>query len=152
MITIDIEARNSPRYAQPQISFRRTDQDRRPSRPCVRPNDGPGIGREAYARELADRLAAKPSPLSQMSERYEDRVRQRREQTTIDLLAFIAKHPEGCSGRKCIAFIQTRPDYVSKILIALEEQGHITRALAGEGGLIDNKVTDQGRAYLTSLT
>jgi len=151
MITIDIEARSAPRYAQPQISFRRTEADRRDASVVLRPNDGPGVSREAYARELAERLAAKPAPLSQMPERYEDRVRQRRQQTTIDLLAFIAKHPEGCSGRKCIAFIQTRPDYVSKILIALEEQGHISRAVASEGNLITNMVTDKGRAYLASL-
>jgi len=57
MQVIDIEALHSPRYAQPQISFRRTDADRRPSRPFVRPNDIAPTWEEREA-ESARRLKA----------------------------------------------------------------------------------------------
>ena len=57
MIVIDVEALNSPRYAQPQISFRRTEADRKPSRPFVRPNDTAPTWEEREA-ESARRLQA----------------------------------------------------------------------------------------------
>jgi hypothetical protein len=57
MQVIDVEALNSPRYAQPQISFRRTEADRRPSRPFVRPNDTAPTWEEREA-ESARRLHA----------------------------------------------------------------------------------------------
>lgn len=57
MIVIDVETLNSPRYAQPQISFRRTEADRKPSRPFVRPNDVAPTWEEREA-ESARRLHA----------------------------------------------------------------------------------------------
>jgi hypothetical protein len=57
MQVIDVEALNSPRYAQPQISFRRTEADRRPSRPFIRPNDTAPTWEEREA-ESARRLHA----------------------------------------------------------------------------------------------
>lgn len=152
-LVIDIEARNNPRYASPQASFRRTEADRRPSTVVPRPNDGPGDMRAQYARELAARLAGPPSGDSKPpTQRYEDKIKQRRNDTTERLLKFIALNPEGCNGRQCVAFIMTRPDYVNMILVDLEGQSLITRRTYGVGSAVLNTITDTGRAYLKGLS
>lgn len=149
---IDLETYRPPVRETPMVSFRRNDNDRRKAEVVLRPNDGPGKRRAAVARELAEKLAAKPSYVAEMPGRYEDRVKERRDQRMVSILAFVATYPEGCSGRKCIAYAQSRPDHVNKILIDLEAQGYISRVLAGGGMNVLNTVTDQGRAYLASLT
>lgn len=56
---IDLEARNSPRYAAPQISFRRNDNDRRPARVFARPND--------YAKSIEEREAESARRLAMLT-------------------------------------------------------------------------------------
>lgn len=56
---IDIEQVSSRRAALPQISFRRNDNDRRPARVVIRPQDGPGILREKLAEERRHQLTLK---------------------------------------------------------------------------------------------
>lgn len=147
----DLETYRPPVRETPQVYFRRTEADRRPAQVVLRPNDGPGSNREEYAKEVAERLAQKSGFVTDSPERYEDRVRQRREATTLALLTFIAAHPEGTTGRRCVAFVQNRKDYVARALNDLASQGYITREATNDGSLINNLVTDQGRAYLANL-
>jgi hypothetical protein len=59
MTLIDLETYRPPVRETPMVSFRRNDNDRRPSQVVLRPNDGPGQRREAVAREMAEKLAGK---------------------------------------------------------------------------------------------
>jgi len=52
---IDIEARNAPRNQSPQVSFRRTESDRRPADVVRRANDGPTTEWHRQHREAAER-------------------------------------------------------------------------------------------------
>lgn len=54
---IDVEARDNPRYQQRTITFRRNDQDRRPSRPFARPNDYAPTWEQRQAESERRRLA-----------------------------------------------------------------------------------------------
>lgn len=54
---IDVEALRSPRRGSLQISFRRTDQDRKPARPFIRPNDY-ALSVEKREAESARRIEA----------------------------------------------------------------------------------------------
>lgn len=147
MTLIDVEALRSPRRGSLQISFRRTDQDRRPAEAVLRPNDGPGLMREQVAREIAGNLARKAIQIAGPTS-YTERVAARREEVKMDLLAFIASDQAGVNARRCVAFIQTRGDVVNSMLIDLEAAGLIEHDTGAGSSALISVVTAAGREAL----
>lgn len=125
----------------------RSASDRRPARIVLRPNDGPGERREQVAQEVAEKIARKANA-TETATSYSARLAARREEVKLGLLAFIAEHELGVDAKRCIAFIQTRPDYVNKMLIDLEGASLITRETGSGNSALINTITDAGRAHL----
>lgn len=122
MITIDIAQLHSRREPHPGPSFRRNDNDRRPARVVLRPNDSPGDWEERLRRAEAIRLAQESK--SQRIARSDGPSRTSAELEAL-ILAALSSEPRGI---KAIAIdIGITENRTSIVTTAMAARGLITK-------------------------
>jgi hypothetical protein len=119
MITIDVsQLDHRPRSPYPGVHFYRTDKDRRPARPYVRPNDGPDPKREAHSERIHARLVSKRDTAASGSTRSNADI-------CHEILKELAASPRGVRGLAQAVFITE--NRCSILTSGLAELGHITK-------------------------
>jgi predicted transcriptional regulator len=168
---IDIDALHRPRYAAPQISFRRNDNDRRPARVFVRPNDyaQPMEVREAESARRLEALKAKrlqmmamaeepsPAPRATFKSRDEHNKtiqelhREQREKQYRILMRALRKADKGLTIGECATRLGCQHKRASEILRAMLKAGLVALLLEGKpvrGQFKLYVITERGRVVL----
>lgn len=153
MQVIDIEARNAPRYQPPQVSFRRTEADRRPARVVLRPQDGPGdwecrqaLARQRLAEANRKSIVIEGKPMSSV-----ERARAQRQAYKMAILTRLAACTVGMQVRDVAEAISVNYDMTSKMTGELAEDGllkRVTHGRRGGGRSCSAEITDAGLALL----
>lgn len=157
MQVIDIEAMRSPRRETPQISFRRTESDRRPARVVRRPNDGPGdwklrqqLAEERLAQASRRSIAMPEKPVSTADFAFA----QRKERTAL-LLGRLAAAPLGLTVRDLSENLSVGEDMTGKIVTSLAKDGFVHRVFhsrPGGGRYVTVQITEAGLARLSGAS
>ena len=124
---IDIEARNNPRYASPQISFRRTEADRKPAKVFARPND--------YALTIEEREAASARRLEYLNAKRIEAQRIWTERMGVAQVEEIEKVEEKARELKRLQDVQLTHVGRRKIaiMLALNSGAETTTDIANRG-------------------
>lgn len=156
MQVIDIEAMRSPRRETPQISFRRTEADRRPARVVRRPNDGPTPEWHRQFHESAER-AEKAKVMSDVTGATGNTLVmtaaaliERRQAEKVAMLRLLASDAGPYYVRNIVDVIGATEHRVGCYVRSLDSAGLIVRAKGQRKTLIIT-ITDAGRAYLAGL-
>jgi DNA-binding MarR family transcriptional regulator len=151
MITIDVsQLDHRPRSPHPGIEFRRTLADRRPARPVLRPNDGPGRFEER--QRLADRQLSLVESrrlryLDKTDYAMERQARQAAERTKV--LAVLAETSIDLNQTEVARLAEITPDRCGAVVRELENLGFLDKQTTrnGRGGReVAITVTEAGLA------
>lgn len=153
MQVIDVEAMRSPRRETPQITFRRTDADRRPARVVLRPQDGPGDWqtRQKIAEERMAQAKRGSTPFVERPATPAEIAQKQRLRRLGFILTQLAAAPVGLSVRDLAVALGASHDAVNRLIFDLHNDGLVSRSFKGVrgGGRISVvKVTDAGRSSL----
>lgn len=119
MITIDVSQLDArPRSPYPGVHFYRTEADRRPARPFVRPNDGPDPRRLARSAALHAGLVSKRDTATSCNTRSNADL-------CNEILKELAEGPRGVKALAQAVFITE--NRCSTLTSGLAELGHLLK-------------------------
>jgi hypothetical protein len=150
MITIDIAQMHRTRAPYAGPSFRRNDNDRRPARPVIRPNDSPG-SLEERQRLAAARLEAATRRRYPTGDFEANRLERIKHETRA-LLVAVADLTAPANLRTVANIAMVPADRASTLMVALYDDGLISkdRVPNGKGGReVHVAITEAGRSKLS---